>query len=112
MQLLPRRKARIPIFSLDRHLRILDSTTDAEKQTAFLEYVNGLDDSGKAQAYIQMMSIPTEEQLNESVQQSMQGMSRSDMEAAMLQGMTQQMGMSESNVQSYLESMRKIPLHR
>lgn len=43
---------------------------------------------------------------------SMQGMSRSDMEAAMLQGMTQQMGMSESNVQSYLESMRKIPLHR
>lgn len=89
-----------------------DSTTDAEKQTAFLEYVNGLDDSGKAQAYIQMMSIPTEEQLNESVQQSMQGMSRSDMEAAMLQGMTQQMGMSESNVQSYLESMRKIPLHR
>lgn len=59
-----------------------------------------------------MMSIPTEEQLNESVQQSMQGMSRSDMEAAMLQGMTQQMGMSESDVQSYLESMRKIPLHR
>lgn len=64
-----------------------------------------MDDSGKAQAYIQMMSIPTEEQLNESVQQSMQGMSRSDMEAAILQGMTQQMGMSESDVQSYLESM-------
>lgn len=81
------------------------STTDAEKQMAFLEYVNGLDDSGKAQMYIQMMSIPTEEQLNESVQQSMQGMSRSDMEAAMLQGMTQQMSMSESDVQSYLESM-------
>ena len=55
--------------------------------------------------YIQMMSLPTEEQLNESVQQSMQGMSRSDMEAAMLQGMTQQMSMSESDVQSYLESM-------
>ena len=36
------------------------STTDAEKQMAFLEYVNGLDDSGKAQMYIQMMSIPTE----------------------------------------------------
>ena len=68
------------------------STTDAEKQMAFLEYVNGLDDSGKAQMYIQMMSIPTEEQLNESVQQSMQGM-------------TQQMSMSESDVQSYLESM-------
>ena len=81
------------------------STSDADKQTAFLEYLNELDDSGKAQAYVQMMSIPTEEQLNDSVQQAMQGMSRSDMEAAMLQGMTQQMSMSESDVQSYLESM-------
>mgnify|MGYP000693628505 CR=1 FL=1 len=87
------------------------STSDADKQTAFLEYLNELDDGGKAQAYVQIMSIPTEEQLNDSVQQamqladSMQGMSRSDMEAAMLQGMTQQMSMSESDVQSYLESM-------
>ena len=81
------------------------STSDADKQTAFLEYLNELDDGGKAQAYVQIMSIPTEEQLNDSVQQAMQGMSRSDMEAAMLQGMTQQMSMSESDVQSYLESM-------
>lgn len=81
------------------------STSDADKQTAFLEYLNELDDGGKAQAYVQIMSIPTEEQLNDSVQQAMQGMSRSDMEAAMLQGMTQQMSMSEGDVQSYLESM-------
>ena len=81
------------------------STSDADKQTAFLEYLNELDDGGKAQAYVQIMSIPTEGQLNDSVQQAMQGMSRSDMEAAMLQGMTQQMSMSESDVQSYLESM-------
>lgn len=81
------------------------STSDADKQTAFLEYLNELDDGGKAQAYVQIMSIPTEEQLNDSVQQAMQGMSRSDMEAAMLQGMTQQMSMSESDVQSYLKSM-------
>lgn len=81
------------------------STSDADKQTAFLEYLNELDNGGKAQAYVQIMSIPTEEQLNDSVQQAMQGMSRSDMEAAMLQGMTQQMSMSESDVQSYLESM-------
>ena len=81
------------------------STSDADKQTDFLEYLNELDDGGKAQAYVQIMSIPTEEQLNDSVQQAMQGMSRSDMEAAMLQGMTQQMSMSEGDVQSYLESM-------
>ncbi len=79
--------------------------TDADKQTAFLEYINSLDESGKAQAYVQMMSIPTEEQLNASVEQAMQGMSRADMESAMVQGMAQQMSMSEADVQSYLSSM-------
>lgn len=79
--------------------------TDADKQTAFLEYINGLDESGKAQAYVQMMSIPTEEQLNASVEQAMQDMSRADMESAMVQGMAQQMSMSEADVQSYLSSM-------
>ena len=79
--------------------------TDADKQAAFLEYINDLDDSGKAQAYVQMMSIPTEEQLNASVQQAMQGMTRADMESAMTQGMAQQMSMSESDIQSYLASM-------
>ena len=52
-----------------------------------------------------MMSIPTEEQLNASVQQAMQGMTRADMESAMTQGMAQQMSMSESDIQSYLASM-------
>lgn len=54
-----------------------------------------------------MMSIPTEEQLNESVQQSMQGMSRSDMEAAMLQGMTQQMKVQQKMAAMQPEELLK-----
>lgn len=79
--------------------------TDTDKQEAFLAYLQGLDNTRKAQVYIQIMSVPTEAQLDESVNQAMQGMTRADMEDAMVQGMAQQMGMSESDVRAYTESM-------
>ena len=91
---------------------IVDRAAEGENTVHFLNQVDEADlmalmegDSGKAQAYVQMMSIPTEEQLNASVQQAMQGMTRADMESAMTQGMAQQMSMSESDIQSYLASM-------
>lgn len=82
-----------------------DDINDSDKKTAFLEYINSLDDGGKAEAYIQMMSIPSDEQLEASVQQALSGMSRKDMEDAMIQGMTQQMSMNEDDIQSYISSM-------
>lgn len=82
-----------------------DDINDSEKKTDFLEYINSLDDAGKAEAYIQMMSIPSDEQLEASVQQALSGMSRKDMEDAMIQGMTQQMSMNEDDIQSYISSM-------
>ncbi len=82
-----------------------DDINDSEKKTDFLEYINSLDDTGKAEAYIQMMSIPSDEQLEASVQQALSGMSRKDMEDAMIQGMTQQMSMNEDDIQSYISSM-------
>ena len=82
-----------------------DDINDSEKKTDFLEYINSLDDGGKAEAYIQMMSIPSDEQLEASVQQALSGMSRKDMEDAMIQGMTQQMSMNEDDIQSYISSM-------
>ncbi|HBN11051.1 MAG TPA: ABC transporter [Ruminococcus sp.] len=78
---------------------------DSDKKTAFLEYIDSLDDAGKAEAYIQMMSIPSDEQLEASVQQTLSGMSRKDMEDTMIQGMTQQMSMNEDDIQSYISSM-------
>lgn len=55
--------------------------------------------------YVQMMSIPTEEQLDASVKEAMNGMTRSDMETAMTQALTEQMGMSESDVSDYIADM-------
>ena len=64
-----------------------------------------MDDTGKAAAYIQIMSIPTEEQLNASVSQTMASMTRADMESSMAQGLTEQMGMDEASVKDYVSSM-------
>lgn len=79
--------------------------TDKEKENEFRAYVEGLDENSKADVYVKIMSIPTEEQVNAAVGQSMEGMDRAAMEELMLQALTQQMGMSAEDVQSYLVSM-------
>lgn len=79
--------------------------TDEEKNAEFNAYLDSLDDNAKATAYVQMMSIPTAEQLDAAVKDAMKGMTRTDMEAAMTQALTEQMGMSESDVSDYIAGM-------
>ncbi len=81
------------------------SLSDSEKEAAFREYIDGLDENGKASTYVRIMSIPTEEQLSAAVSQSLDSMSREDMETALTQAMTQQTGMSEADIQAYIASM-------
>ena len=66
------------------------------------------DKKEKADVYVienKLKSIPTEEQLDASVKEAMNGMTRSDMETAMTQALTEQMGMSESDVSDYIADM-------
>lgn len=79
--------------------------TDEEKITEFRDYIDGLDEKGKADAYVKIMSIPTQEELEAIVSQTMGSMTRADMEASMMQALTQQMGMAESDVNDYISSM-------
>ena len=79
--------------------------SDGDKEAAFRAYIDGLDTAGKADAYIRIMSIPTQEQLDTMVQQAMGDMTRADMEAIMVQAMVEQMGMSEEDITSYTSSM-------
>ena len=76
-----------------------------EKEAALREYLGGLDSAEKAKVYVEIMSIPTEEQLAAAVEQGMMGMDRATMESVMLQAFTQQMGMSENEIKGYFESM-------
>lgn len=79
--------------------------SDTAKESEFRSYVDTLDNAGKAEAYVAIMSIPAQEQLDSMVAQAMGEMSRADMEAVMVQTMTQQMSMSEDDVTAYISAM-------
>lgn len=82
-----------------------NSITDEKKQEDFLAYVDELGDVEKAQLYIQMMSIPSAETLEASVEQAMAGQTRETMEATLVQVMQEQMGMGEAEIKEYTENM-------
>ena len=79
--------------------------SDEEKEKEFRAYIEGMDDAGKAEAYVKIMSIPTEEQVETAVSEGMKGMNREDMETTLVQVLTEQMGMSEEDVSDYVKDM-------
>lgn len=79
--------------------------TDEEKETEFRNHIDSLDDAEKAEAYLTMMSIPTEEQLNAATADAMKDMTRADMESNLAQALMQQMGMGEEEVNDYISAM-------
>ncbi len=79
--------------------------TDEQKQTELLKYLTSLNESEKAEAYIKIMGIPSEQQITEMVNKSMEGMTREKIEETMLKALTSQMGMRENDVKSYIDKM-------
>lgn len=79
--------------------------SDESKEKALKDYLADLEDAQKAQVYVEMMSIPTEEVLNQSVQQIMGNMTREDMNAQFAKGLKEQMNASEDEVTEYIEGM-------
>ena len=84
--------------------------TDTQKEADFREYIAGLDESGRAEAYVQIMSLPTQEQVDAAVSQSTASMTRADMEEMLSQGLSQQAGLSEAEIQEYISSMSEEDL--
>ncbi|MGN0585396.1 MAG: ATP-binding cassette domain-containing protein [Ruminococcus sp.] len=79
--------------------------SDEEKEAEFRDYVSSLSDEEKAALYVKMKSIPDEDELQQMTKDSMKGMTRDDMEENMIKALSEQMGMSQSEVSSYTESM-------
>ncbi len=79
--------------------------TDAEKAAELRSYIAAMSDMEKATAYIQIKSIPTDEILQQSVAQAMEGKTRADMEAALVQVLTAQMGVSGDEITNYVSKM-------
>lgn len=81
------------------------SLSDAQKEADFRSYIAALDEAGKADAYVKIMSIPSPEELETAVSQTMASLTRSDMEASMTQALTEQMGMNREDVMAYIAAM-------
>lgn len=83
-----------------------DGTVTTEKKAAeFKEYISSLDVPGKANAYINIMSIPSEEATGQFVANTLANMTRTDMEAAIAPAIVQQTGMDEATIAEYISSM-------
>ncbi len=81
------------------------SLTDEEKVAEFQRYVAALDEAGKAATYTKIMSVPSKEELDAMVSQTVGSMTREDITAAMTQAMADQMGMSQESIREYIDVM-------
>lgn len=81
------------------------SMTDAEKETAFREYIKTLDTNGKAGAYVKIKSIPDDAFVQQQIDNTLGSMTRADMEAMMSQGIGSEVNVSNEEISEYLASM-------
>ena len=79
--------------------------TDEEKESAFRSYVSGLEEQGKAETYLAIQSLPTQEQIDQTVGQSTGSMSREEMESTLQEALTSQASLDESQVEDYIAAM-------
>jgi len=79
--------------------------TVQEKAAEFKAYIASLDEAGKARAYVQIMSIPSAETVRQAVDQALGGMTRADIEAMMMQALSEQTGISADEIKGYIENM-------
>ena len=81
------------------------SMTNAEKTEDFKAYIAGLSTAEQAEAYVKIMSIPSQETLNASLAQVMSQYDRAAMEAVFLQALTQDTGMNTDELTDYIKDM-------
>ncbi len=79
--------------------------SDEEKAAAFTAYIEALPESEKADTYIQLMSIPTKEQIDQIIAQQLSAMTRADMESMMLQALSSQVSVSAEDMTDYIAAM-------
>jgi putative ABC transport system permease protein len=84
----------------------VSNMTDEEKETAFRAYIDLLDEKGKANAYVTILSIPKDEDVNAFVASQLASAGgRVEMEKIMVQVIASQTGMTEKELASYIGAM-------
>ncbi len=82
-----------------------ESLTDADKESAFRNYVAQLPVEEQAKAYVKIMGIPSAEQLQAMVDGQMAQFNREQMEQTMITALSQQAGMNVKEMEKYILSM-------
>ncbi len=79
--------------------------TDEEKEKLFRTYISSMNDTEKASFYVQLMSTPDGDMLEQMTSEAMKDIKREDMETALIQMLSQQMGVGEDEIKGYLSKM-------
>jgi putative ABC transport system permease protein len=79
--------------------------TNAEKASLFRDYVSTLDVKGKAETYINVMSIPPKEMLESQVNTYLGAMTEEVKRNYLITSLTEQMGMDAETVTKYVNEM-------
>ncbi len=84
----------------------VSNMTDQEKETAFRAYIDLLDEKGKANAYVTILSIPKEAEVEAFVAAQLAASGgREQIEKIMLQVLSAQTGMGENELSVYIGAM-------
>ena len=79
--------------------------SDTQKEADFRSYISALDEAEKVRAYVDIMSLPSQEEVDAAVTQTLSAMTREDMENALYQSLSQQAGLQEEEIQEYVSAM-------
>ncbi len=85
--------------------------TDTEKKEEFKKYIEKLDTNGKANAYIKIMSIPKPEQIEAAVNSALKSTTREQTEKTVMQALSSQTGMNNTDVSNYIKAMNDEELN-
>ncbi|MBE6562740.1 MAG: ATP-binding cassette domain-containing protein [Ruminococcaceae bacterium] len=95
----------IDIFTGLPFKEVTGSMTGSEKEAEFKAYVEKLDTAKKAEAYVKIMSIPSDEYLEQSVAGALSQMDRAKMEETLLTFISQQTSMNKDDLSEYVSEM-------
>lgn len=87
-----------------------DELTTEEKAAKFHEYVAALDEEGRAALYTKIVSTPSDELINQTIEQTLSTLDKDTMLSQMIQGAVAQTGMKEEQIRSYLANMSEEEL--
>ena len=85
--------------------------TDSEKDQKFRAHIASLEEAEKAKAYVQIMSIPSQEVLDGAVANALATATREEIEQTMIAAIMQQMSVDVSEVERYVQEMDEAELH-